>query len=74
MISWFRKNNTDDNQENESRISHQYPLPRDDHDEVATERTRLLDRGTEAEVEPSPYNLVIVRSLRNISMSRDRFI
>jgi len=64
----------DDNQENEPRTSHQRSLSTDDHDEVATERTRLLDQGIEAEDEPSPYNLVIVRSLRNISTPRDRFI
>ena len=64
MISWFRKINTDDNQENEPRISHRRPLPAD---EVATERTRLLGQGIEAEVEPSPYNLIAIRSLLNIS-------
>ena len=64
----------DVNQENEPRTSRQRSLSTDDHDEVATERTRLLDHGIEAEVEPSPYNLVIIRSLRNISTPRDIFI
>ena len=73
MVSWFRKNNTNDNQENESSASHQGPLPPDDHDEVATERTRLLSQSIEAEVQPSPYNLVVVRSLRNISTNRPGF-
>jgi hypothetical protein len=67
MASWFRKNNTDQNRENESRTSSERPLPRDNHDEVVTERTRLLGQNVEAEVQPSPYNLVIVRSMRNIS-------
>jgi hypothetical protein len=67
MPSWFRKNNTDQNQENESRISHERPLRSDDNDEVVNERTRLLGQNVETEVQPSPYNLVAVRSLRNIS-------
>ena len=69
MPWWFRKNDTDQNQENESRTSHERPLPRDDH-EAVTERTQLLGQNVEAEVQPSPYNLVLVRSLRNISTPR----
>ena len=69
MVSWFRrKGNVDDNGESEERTSHDRPLPRDDHDEVVTERTRLLGHDVEPEIVPSPYNLVVVRSLRNISI------
>lgn len=70
MVSWFRKSNTVHNQENEPRTSHQRPLPTDVHDEVATERTRLLGQRIEAEVAPSPYNLVVVRSILYISTPR----
>ena len=58
----FRKNDKDQNQENESSTSYERPTPRDDHDEVVTERTRLPGRNSEAEVQLSPYNLVVVRS------------
>ena len=68
MVSWFKsKSSSDADQDGESRTSHERPLPRDDHDDVVTERTRLLGQNIEADVEPSPYNLVVVRSLRNIS-------
>ena len=70
MASWFRsKKSSDGDHDDESGTSHERPLPRDEHDDVVTERTRLLGQNIEAEVEPSPYNLVVVRSLRNISIS-----
>src|SRR5271155_5133 len=68
MASWFKsKSNPDTTQSGESRTSHERPLPRDEHDDIVTERTRLLGQNIEAEIQPSPYNLVVVRSLRNIS-------
>jgi hypothetical protein len=72
-MSWFKRKSddhvVDGDTETESRTSHERPLPRDEHDQIATERTRLLGQTIEPEVEPSPYNLAVVRSLRNISIS-----
>lgn len=69
MASWFKsKKNAGDDHDNESRTSHERPLPRDEHDDIITERTQLLRQNIEAEVQPSPYNLIVVRSLRNISI------
>src|SRR5277367_2098171 len=69
MASWFkRKGNSDTTPSGESRTSHERPLLRDEHDDIVTERTRLLGQNIEAEIQPSPYNLVVVRSLRNISI------
>jgi len=70
MVSWFKgKSNSEENEGNGSRTNHERPLPRDEHDDVVTERTRLLGQNIEDEIQPSPYNLVVVRSLRNISMN-----
>jgi len=67
-MSWFKKKNPREEEEEASRTSHERPLPRDDHDDVVTERTRLLGQTLEPDVQPSPYNLAVVRSLRNISI------
>jgi hypothetical protein len=73
MAPWFKsKKNTDDNREDATRTSHERPQPRDEHDDVVTERTRLLGQNIEAEIRPSPYNLLVVRSLRNISITFPR--
>jgi len=68
-MSWFKKKNPVEEEEEASRTSHERPLPRDDHDDIVTERTRLLGQTIEPDIQPSPYNLAVVRSLRNISIS-----
>ncbi len=68
-MSWFKRKRDDHvNGDDEERTSHERPVPRDDHDQIVTERTRLLGQNIEPEVTPSPYNLAVVRSLRNISI------
>ena len=68
-MSWFKRKSDDHvNGDDEERTSHERPVPRDEHDQIVTERTRLLGQNIEPEVEPSPYNLAVVRSLRNISI------
>jgi hypothetical protein len=68
-MAWFKKKSTTQTNGEEERSSHDRPLLQDEHDQGVTERTRLLGQNIEPEVEPSPYNLVAVRSLRNISTS-----
>ena len=67
-MSWFKRKSAPEEEENASRTSHERPLSRDDNDEIVTERTRLLGQTTEPYVQPSPYNLAVVRSLKNISI------
>lgn len=68
-MSWFKRSSNVTDDDDESRTSHERPLPRNEDDEIVTERTHLLGQNIEPEVEPSPYNLAVVRSLRNISTS-----
>lgn len=71
-MSWFKRKRDSgihDDTGEEERTSHERPIPRNENDEVVTERTRLLGHEIEPEVQPSPYNLAAVRSLRNISMT-----
>ena len=69
MASWFKsKKNTNGSQDDESSASRERLVPRDENEAVATERTRLLGQYADPVVEPSPYNLVVIRSLRNISI------
>lgn len=74
-MAWFKRksDSNDQNGDNNERTSHERPVPRDSNDDIVTERTRLLGQNIEPEVEPSPYNLAVVRSLRNISMTLQLF-
>jgi hypothetical protein len=69
-MAWFKRksDSNDHNGDDNDRTSHERPVPRDNNDDIATERTRLLGQNIEPEIEPSPYNLAVVRSLRNISI------
>jgi len=69
MVSWFKRGHRapDESVQGESTTSNERSLPRNEDDHIVTERTRLLGRNVEPEIQPSPYNLVLVRSLRNIS-------
>jgi hypothetical protein len=62
-MSWLRRA-SDGHTESEGVI---HPAARRTRDDDVTERTRLLPEIVEPEVEPSPYNLSVVRTLRNIS-------
>jgi len=69
MVSWFKRRPEppEESVQGESTTSHEHPLPRNEDDDIVTERTRLLGHNVEPAIHPSPYNLVAVRSLRNIS-------
>ena len=70
-MSWWKPRSSENSEErSESTTSHERPLPRDEDNHIVTERTRLLGHDIEPDVQPSPYNLVVVRSLRNISISQ----